>query len=74
MKLIGADIDSEAVDRASSELGVEIVSTDEIVEADCDVLAPCALGAVLNEESIPKLRCSIVAGAAMQVIVTTAAI
>lgn len=63
-KLIGADIDSEAVDLASSELGVEIISPDEILEADCDVLAPCALGAVLDEESIPKLRCSIVAGAA----------
>lgn len=64
VKLIGADIDTEAVDRASSELGVEIVSTDKIVEVDCDVLAPCALGAVLDKDSIPKLRCSIVAGAA----------
>ncbi|MGB5890533.1 MAG: Glu/Leu/Phe/Val dehydrogenase dimerization domain-containing protein [Thermoanaerobaculia bacterium] len=64
VKLIGADIDSEAVERASSELGVEIVSTDEIVQADCDVLAPCALGAVLDKDSIPKLRCTIVAGAA----------
>jgi leucine dehydrogenase len=45
-------------------LGVEIVSTEEIMEVDCDVLAPCALGAGLNQESIPKLRCGIVAGGA----------
>jgi leucine dehydrogenase len=63
-KIIGCDIDDESVDRAASELGVEIVDPDEILEVDCDVLAPCALGAILNEDSIPKLRCSIVAGAA----------
>ena len=37
---------------------------DEIYEADIDIYAPCALGATLNDETIPKLRCSIVAGAA----------
>jgi leucine dehydrogenase len=63
-KVIGCDIDSESTDRANSELGVEIVSTDEILEVECDILAPCALGAVLDEETIPKLRCGIVAGAA----------
>ncbi|PYQ58105.1 MAG: leucine dehydrogenase, partial [Acidobacteria bacterium] len=46
------------------ELGVEIVPTNEILEVECDVVAPCALGAVINDESIPKLRCRIVAGAA----------
>jgi leucine dehydrogenase len=63
-KVLGADIDSEQAARAEAELGVEIVSPDEVMEVECDVLAPCALGAGLNEESIPKLRCSIVAGAA----------
>ncbi|MDX1503133.1 MAG: Glu/Leu/Phe/Val dehydrogenase [Thermoanaerobaculia bacterium] len=63
-KVVAADIDSEAADRAQDDLGVEIVSTDEILEVECDVLAPCALGAILNAESIPKLRCGIVAGAA----------
>ena len=63
-KVFGSDIDAECVDYASSELGVEIVAPEEILEVECDVLAPCALGAILNEESIPKLRCDIVAGAA----------
>lgn len=63
-KVIGADIDPDRTAKAESDLGVEIVSSEEIMEVDCDVLAPCALGAGLNQESIPKLRCSIVAGGA----------
>jgi leucine dehydrogenase len=63
-RIFGADIDPEATVRAREELGVEIVPTGEILEVDCDVVAPCALGAVLNERSIPRLRCRIVAGGA----------
>jgi len=63
-KVFGADIDGETTEKARAELGVEIVPTDEILEVECDVVAPCALGAVINDDSIPKLRCRIVAGAA----------
>jgi leucine dehydrogenase len=62
-KVFGADVDSDAIARAAA-LGVEIVPADQILEVACDVFAPCALGATLNERSIPKLRCQIVAGAA----------
>lgn len=62
-KVFGADVDTDAIARAA-ELGVEIVPSDQILEVECDVVAPCALGATLNERSIPKLRCQIVAGAA----------
>ncbi len=63
-KIYGSDIDAEQTAKAEAELGVEIVPPDQILEADCDILAPCALGAILNEESIEKLRCKIVAGGA----------
>ncbi len=63
-KLFGADIDAEATDRAKDELGVEIVPVDEILAVPCDVVAPCALGASLNDETIPRLQARIVAGAA----------
>jgi leucine dehydrogenase len=43
---------------------VEIVPPEEIYDVDCDVFAPCALGAVLNDDTIPRLRCDIIAGAA----------
>lgn len=63
-KVFATDIDATATAKASEELGVEIVPTGEILEVECDVVAPCALGAILNERSIPNLRCKIVAGAA----------
>lgn len=63
-KTFGADIDPEVTAQAESELGVEIVPTSEILEVECDILAPCALGAILNDKTIPRLRCQIVAGGA----------
>jgi leucine dehydrogenase len=63
-QVFAADIDEEAAGRARDELGLEIVAPAEVLEVACDILAPCALGAVLDDRSIPKLRCKIVAGAA----------
>jgi leucine dehydrogenase len=55
-----SDVDEERA-RAT---GAETVSPDSALETECDVYAPCALGATLNARSIPKLRCRVVAGAA----------
>jgi leucine dehydrogenase len=63
-KVFGCDLDGEATARARDEHGVEIVPASDILEVECDVFAPCALGAVLNERTIPRLRCKVVAGAA----------
>lgn len=63
-KLIVADVDSEAVNRATVEFGARAISPDEIVTAKCDVLSPNALGAILNERTIPELQASVIAGAA----------
>ena len=41
-----------------------VVGTDEIYDADCDIFAPCALGASLNPETIPRLKCEAVVGSA----------
>ena len=59
-----ADIDSERAAAVAAEHGAEVVDPDAILEAECDVLAPCALGAVLSSETIPRLRCRAVCGAA----------
>jgi len=64
VKLFGCDIDEEATAQARDEHGVEIVPIDEIYDVECDIFAPCALGAVLNDDTIPRLRCEVVAGAA----------
>ncbi len=59
-----ADIDPLKSERAQREFGAKIVPLDAIFGTECDVFAPCALGSALNDTTIPRLRCTIVAGAA----------
>jgi leucine dehydrogenase len=63
-RLTVADVVPQAVEGAVKEFGAKAVSSERIHQVPCDVFAPCALGAVLNEHSIPQLQTSIVAGAA----------
>jgi leucine dehydrogenase len=58
------DISEEKLKAVSTRFGVTVVGQDEIFDLDTDIYAPCALGATLNDNTIPRLRCSIVAGAA----------
>jgi leucine dehydrogenase len=55
-----ADIDAEKAAAA----GVSVLAPDVALAAECDIVAPCALGAVLTEESVAALRCAVVCGAA----------
>ena len=63
-RLIVSDIDAQAVRRAQERFGAAALKPDDIYEAEADVFAPCAMGAILNDETIPRLKVSIVAGAA----------
>jgi leucine dehydrogenase len=63
-KLIVTDIDVERVKRVVSETGARAVTIPEIYGQQADIFAPCALGAVINDETLPQLRVEIVAGAA----------
>ena len=63
-KLIVTDIDAERTKRAVSEFAARAVAPDEIYGVQADVFAPCALGAIINDQTIPQLRVEIVAGAA----------
>jgi len=63
-KLWVTDIHTDALERARKELGATVVGPDEIYGLDVDVFAPCALGAILNDATIPQLKAKIVAGAA----------
>jgi leucine dehydrogenase len=62
-KLLLADVD-ERKRALAEQLGGRWMTPERAFEADAEILAPCALGGVLNEESVPRLRCQIVAGAA----------
>ncbi|MBT4761373.1 MAG: Glu/Leu/Phe/Val dehydrogenase [Bdellovibrionaceae bacterium] len=59
-----ADIDKVKVKKFEDKYNLKSFSPDEIVTSECDVFAPCALGAAINDESLPKLQCKIVAGGA----------
>ncbi len=59
-----ADTNAEAAARIGERFGAAIVSPDVIYDEDAEIFAPCALGSVLNDDSIPRLKCSVVAGGA----------
>jgi leucine dehydrogenase len=62
--LIVTDINEASVKRAVEAFGAKAVGPDEIYQADCDIFAPCALGAVINDETIPQLKAKVIAGSA----------
>ena len=63
-KLIVTDINQEALQRAEEAFGALIVAPEDIYSVEADIFAPCALGATLNDETIPQLKVKIIAGAA----------
>jgi len=63
-KLIVADIDEVALERARVEFGAKIVSVDAIYDVEADIYAPCALGATLNPTTLSRIKARVVAGGA----------
>jgi leucine dehydrogenase len=63
-EVVVSDISQERARSVADELGVRCVAADAAYETESDIFAPCAVGGVLNEQSIPRLRCRIVAGSA----------
>jgi leucine dehydrogenase len=63
-RLIVTDIVQENVERAVRDFGAESVEPDKIYDVECDIFSPCALGAIINDETIPRLKCRVVAGSA----------
>ncbi len=63
-RLIVSDLDGEAVRRAVQRFGATAVAAGAIYDAEAQVFAPCALGAILDDDTIARLKASVVAGAA----------
>lgn len=59
-----ADVNAAACEKAKRELNAEVASIHDIHKVACDVFAPCALGATLNDQTISEIQAPIVAGAA----------
>ncbi|AGB37365.1 Leu/Phe/Val dehydrogenase [Natronococcus occultus] len=63
-----SDVDREALEAFATEHGAGTVEPDAVYERSCDVFAPCAVGGILNDDTIPQLECDIVSGAANNVL------
>ncbi|MGE8005529.1 Leu/Phe/Val dehydrogenase [Lysinibacillus sp. NPDC093216] len=63
-KLVVTDINQAAIDRVVNDFGATAVAPEEIYSQEVDIFSPCALGAILNDETIPQLKAKVVAGSA----------
>ena len=62
--VIGADTDPARAKELADRMGIEVEGAEQLYDVECDVFSPNAVGGVLNEHTIPRLRCRIVAGGA----------
>lgn len=67
-KLIVTDIHEDAIKRVVDETGATVVRPEEIFGVEADIYAPCAMGAVINDETIPQFKFKVIAGAANNVL------
>jgi leucine dehydrogenase len=72
VELVVADVNVDATDHAADTVGAKVVAVEDIHRVDCDLFAPCALGADLNPRTIPELGCVAVAGSANNQLLTSA--
>jgi leucine dehydrogenase len=63
-RLIVTDVDAARVQRVVEEFGASVVSPEEIFGVEADIFAPCALGGIINDETLPQLKVGVVAGSA----------
>jgi leucine dehydrogenase len=63
-KVTITDIHEDSIQALTSKFSLDVVKPENIYDVDMDIYAPCALGATVNDETIHKLKCSIIAGAA----------
>lgn len=63
-KLVVTDINQAAIDRVVNDFSATAVAPEEIYAQDVDIFSPCALGAIINDETIPQLKAKVIAGSA----------
>src|SRR4029434_1487210 len=68
VRLTVADVDVDNVARAVKEFGADTVEPGKAHAVACDIFAPCALGAVVNDDTLPELKCAAIAGSANNVL------
>lgn len=63
-KIIVTDIDQEKSMRIVNDFSAQVVSPNQIYDVECDIFSPCALGGIIHEETLDRLRCRVIAGSA----------
>jgi leucine dehydrogenase len=63
-KVVVCDVNEDAIKELGRKYPIDSVSVDAIYDQDVDIFAPCALGGILNSDTIPRLKCRLVAGSA----------
>jgi leucine dehydrogenase len=63
-QVLFSDVEEEIIKHFRDERGITYVTPDEVYATDCDIFSPCALGGILNDDTIPMLNCKAVAGGA----------
>jgi len=63
-KLIVADVNDDLLRQVATRTHAKIVTPGAIFDAEAEVFAPCALGGAVNHDTLPRLRCKVIAGAA----------
>ena len=67
-RILISDVVQERVDRVVDAFGATAVDKDAIYGVDCDIYAPCALGATVNDDTLPQFKCKIVCGGANNIL------
>ena len=63
-ELILSDIDMAKAEKLGAKYKAKVVPADQILKVECDILVPCAMGAIINDQTLPQLRCRGIAGCA----------
>lgn len=63
-ELVLADIDAERARRLADELGASLTSSEDVLFSDVDIVSPCALGAIITEQAVGRIKARVVAGGA----------
>ena len=64
MEVVATDANEKTLERLQKQYGLKTVQPHLIYEVECDIFSPCAVGNILNDQTIPKLKCKLVAGCA----------
>jgi leucine dehydrogenase len=64
LDVTATDINEKTLQRLQARYGFKPVKPEAIYEVECDIFCPCAIGGILNDQTIPKLKCKLVAGCA----------